>query len=231
MNHLVCYGLRGGVGTTSVVAALGFALHELQQRVLLVDWSADNMLGLHFNCPLPDVGATHSVELESRAWQALPDLHVLTGPASAAHDLEPLQDWLAVQQQENQPYDWILFDAATASRANRLQDSLPEAGCLAITNVDAASHVLVHQHMRTSRVPLLVNRFTPESRLQSDVLMVWRHRSQPAVIPVILHRDEAWDEALAHKLPVGLHRPQSQAAHEVQSLAIWCLAQEGARGL
>ena len=33
MNSLVCYGLRGGVGTTSVVAALGFALHEMQQRV------------------------------------------------------------------------------------------------------------------------------------------------------------------------------------------------------
>lgn len=229
MNSLVCYGLRGGVGTTSVVAALGFALHEMQQRVLLVDWSADNMLGLHFNCPLPNAEVTHNVGLEGRAWQVFPGLHVLTGPA--VESLDQLQDWLATQQQKTQPYDWVVFDAATSARASSLQERLPEARCLAVTNVDAASHVLVHQHLHTSMAPLLVNRFVPESRLQSDVLMVWRHRSQPAVIPVILHRDEAWDEALAHKLPVGLHRPQSQAAHEVQSLAIWCLAQEGARGL
>jgi len=227
MNSLVCYGLRGGVGTTSVVAALGFALHELQQRVLLIDWGAGNMLGLHFNCPLPDVSTTHAPELDNRIWQVLPDLHVLTGPAP--DDMEQLQDWLATQQQGSQPYNWVLFDAATACRASILQDSLPDARSLAITNVDAASHVLVHRHMDTSSVPLLVNRFIPESKLQNDLLTVWRHRDQPAVVPVILHRDESWDEALAHKLPVGLYRPQSQAAHEAKSLAIWCLAQEEAR--
>ena len=45
-------GVRGGVGTSSTVAALGHALHALGQKVLLVDMCPENSLGLHFNMDL-----------------------------------------------------------------------------------------------------------------------------------------------------------------------------------
>ena len=42
-------GLRGGVGTSSVLAAVGYALHRLGERVLMIDMCPENLLRLHFN--------------------------------------------------------------------------------------------------------------------------------------------------------------------------------------
>ncbi len=38
-------GVRGGVGTSSTLAALGYALHQLGQKVLVVDMCPENTLG------------------------------------------------------------------------------------------------------------------------------------------------------------------------------------------
>ena len=46
------HGVRGGVGTSSTLAALGYALHQLGQKVLMVDMCPENTLGLHFNLKL-----------------------------------------------------------------------------------------------------------------------------------------------------------------------------------
>ena len=47
-------GVRGGCGVTTVVAALGHALHAQGERVLLVDASPDNLLGLHLGLPVDE---------------------------------------------------------------------------------------------------------------------------------------------------------------------------------
>ena len=60
-------GVRGGVGTSSTVAALGHALHALGQKVLLVDMCPENSLGLHFNMDLTPAKAGHG-----RPWTSNP---------------------------------------------------------------------------------------------------------------------------------------------------------------
>jgi len=42
-------------------------------------------------------------------------------------------------------------------------------------------------------------------------------------LPLTVHADEAMREALAFKQPVGQYAPDSLAAQDVMSLAIWCL--------
>ncbi len=49
MTVLALQGVRGGVGTTSLTAALGWALHQLGESVLVIDASPDNLLRLSFN--------------------------------------------------------------------------------------------------------------------------------------------------------------------------------------
>ncbi len=44
-------GIHGGTGVTTVLAALGQGLHAQGQRVLLVEYSPDQMLGLHLGLP------------------------------------------------------------------------------------------------------------------------------------------------------------------------------------
>ncbi|VTM95365.1 cell division protein [Raoultella planticola] len=54
MAILGLQGIRGGVGTTSITAALAWALQLLGETVLAIDASPDNMLRYFFN-----VDATH----------------------------------------------------------------------------------------------------------------------------------------------------------------------------
>ncbi|CNG61253.1 cellulose synthase [Yersinia enterocolitica] len=49
MPVLALQGIRGGIGTTSVIAALAWALQQLDESVLVIDFSPDNLLRLHFN--------------------------------------------------------------------------------------------------------------------------------------------------------------------------------------
>ena len=75
-------GVRGGVGTSSTLAALGYALHELGQKVLLVDMCPENSLGLHFNLDLaPQEGWARATldrqPWHEHAWSVEPGLCVL----------------------------------------------------------------------------------------------------------------------------------------------------------
>lgn len=51
MPVIALQGLRGGMGTTSVTAALAWALQQLGESVLAIDFTPDNLLRLHFNTP------------------------------------------------------------------------------------------------------------------------------------------------------------------------------------
>lgn len=51
MPVIALQGMRGGIGTTSVTAALAWAFQQLGESVLAIDCSADNLLRLHFNTP------------------------------------------------------------------------------------------------------------------------------------------------------------------------------------
>jgi len=67
MITLSLRGVRGGVGTSSTLAALGHALHELGQKVLLVDMCPENSLGLHSIWTLPRTKAGRG-----RPWTSSP---------------------------------------------------------------------------------------------------------------------------------------------------------------
>lgn len=62
-------GIRGGVGTSSTLAALAYALHTLGQRVLVVDMCPENTLGLHFNLDLAPRDGWARATLDQQPWQ------------------------------------------------------------------------------------------------------------------------------------------------------------------
>ena len=62
-------GIRGGVGTSSTLAALAYALHALGQRVLVVDMCPENTLGLHFNLDLAPRDGWARATLDQQPWQ------------------------------------------------------------------------------------------------------------------------------------------------------------------
>ena len=59
MAVLGLQGVRGGVGTTTITAALAWSLQMLGENVLVVDACPDNLLRLSFNVDFTPVSYTH----------------------------------------------------------------------------------------------------------------------------------------------------------------------------
>jgi len=226
-------GIRGGVGTSSTLAALAYALHALGQRVLVVDMCPENTLGLHFNLDLAPRDGWARATLDQQPWQqqawtVTPGLCVLPYGQLEGAELTRLdamlldspQLWSKRQASLDQAFDWVLFDLP-----QRLPGHAGNAQCafsFTVLNADAACHVLLQTHARQGTV-FVVNRYDAGSQLQRDLALIWHHRYAASVVPINLHADEAMGEALASREPVGRYAPCSLIAQDIISLASWCL--------
>lgn len=234
-TSLTLRGLRGGVGVSSLVAAIGHALQSLGERVLLVDMCPENLLRLHFNLPLGEGDGWARASLDGRpwneaAWRLGNHLYLLPYGRLDAHEqvrLELHLDsrepelWARRQASLAGQFDWILFDLP-----QRLPGHCRIGPCdlaIGLLEADPACHALLQQSAVECGL-LLVNRFDPLSQLQRDLLLIWQQRLGARLLPQAMHRDTAMAEALAHKQPVGHYAPASVAAQDALNLASWCLA-------
>ncbi|WP_140719789.1 cellulose biosynthesis protein BcsQ [Pseudomonas sp. Hp2] len=232
-------GVRGGVGVTAVLAGLALALHAQRQRVLVVDASPDNLLGLYMNLPVSEGRGWARADLDGGDWRdaafAIDDGLALL-PYGLLEDGEAEQverdltarpgrwaDRLAAIEAQ---FDWILFDLPQRWPAHAA--AIEHAGCalpLRLTTVDPGSHVLLHRRRDIDKRLLLVNRYDPATIVQRDLMQLWLRQYAGLMVPQPIHEDACVPEALAGKAPLGLHAPDSLAAADIASLAVWCLAQ------
>ena len=70
MTSLSVRGVRGGVGSTSLVAAVGHALESLGERVLMIDMCPENLLHLHFNLLASQESGWARAMLDGQDWHA-----------------------------------------------------------------------------------------------------------------------------------------------------------------
>lgn len=240
MKTLAIRALRGGLGATSLLADLALALHQQGERVLLIALSPDNMLRLHFNVEISLESGWARAQLDAKAWnepalEVQPGLHLLPYGRVSDAEVAQLESALCADREcwaqrcnlISHAYDWVLFDLPQRLPGHRFGVCATQRADLLIDLAmpDAACHVLLQTRPHPLADLLLVNRFNPASQLQRDLLMIWRRRHGLPRQPQLVHEDEAVQEALAHKSPVGHYAPQSQAASDLRSLAIWCLSQ------
>lgn len=69
MAILGLQGVRGGVGTTSLTAALAWALQILGENVLVIDASPDNLLRMSFNVDFVHQGGWARSLLDGQDWR------------------------------------------------------------------------------------------------------------------------------------------------------------------
>lgn len=244
MAIVALQGLRGGVGTSSVTAGLAWALHQLGERVLVVDFCPSNQLRWHFNGPVTATDGWVCASLnrqQPQAWRYLDGLDFLPFgelnqeqyQAWLQRPLARAQAWLHYLKQLHSRgvYDWLLLDMPAHEAVNLGDWRALVDGLLVVLTADANSHVRLNQQAHQlgglpSNARLLLNQLAATSQLQQDLQQYWRHHL-PAILPFSIHRDEAMAEALAAKQPVGEYSAASLAADELNVLAGWCLAQVG----
>ncbi|ECJ7359853.1 cellulose biosynthesis protein BcsQ [Salmonella enterica] len=236
MAILGLQGVRGGVGTTSLTAALAWALQILGENVLVIDASPDNLLRMSFNVDFVHQGGWARSLLDGQDWRDAglrytSQLDLLPFGQLTAQERENLQAWQetlgeigsAIQVlKASGRYSWILLDLPYG--ASPLTGQLVSLcdHTLAIAQVDANCHIRLHQQALPAGAHILINDLRIGSQLQDDLYQVWL-QSQRRLLPIVIHRDEAMAECMASKQPLGEYRSDSLAAEEVLTLANWCL--------
>lgn len=236
MAILGLQGLRGGVGTTSLTAALGWSLQMLGESVIVVDACPDNMLRFSFNDAIDhhdgwaramidggdwrDAGMRYTSHLDFLPFGQLSaterlNVSVLTPALQRAPEIIG-----ALHQQGK--HRWVLIDLPhePAPWLQPLVESCHHL--LTVVNPDANAHIRLHQQALPKHGHILINDLRVGSQVQDDLHRVWL-QSQHRLLPVAIHRDEALAECLAAKQPLGEYRSDALAAEEMITLASWCL--------
>ncbi|WP_411853013.1 cellulose biosynthesis protein BcsQ [Yersinia enterocolitica] len=245
MPVLALQGIRGGIGTISVIAALAWALQQLDESVLVIDFSPDNLLRLHFNMHFEQSRGWVRAEVDGEGWQQgamryTEKLDLL--PFGQLTQAENEQLSASLQQHPRQwqenlsrllanaSYRWILLDIPAGDSAFTRQALALADQTLILIHADASCHIRLHQQNLPASCHFLLNQFSASSRLQQDLHQLWL-QSLNSLLPIFIHRDEAMAEALAAKQPLGEYSAQSLAAEEMMTLANWCLINAAESGL
>jgi len=236
MAILGLQGVRGGVGTTSVTAALAWSLQLLGESVLVIDACPDNLLRLSFNDEITRKSGWARAVLDGQDWRdgglrytslidVLPFGTLTPGERenalSLTEKLAAISDIVETLHRQG-TWKWILLDLPhgfypwTQSLLAACQHTLM------IVQPDANCHIRLHQQALPVNANILINDLRVGSQLQEDLYQVWL-QTQRRLLPVAIHRDEAMAECMAAKQPLGEYRQDALAAEEILTLANWCL--------
>ncbi|MCG8709560.1 cellulose synthase operon protein YhjQ [Brenneria sp. 4F2] len=237
MPVVVLQGIRGGLGTTSIAAGLAWALQQLGERTLGIDFSPDNFLRLHFNMTFAQSRGWARAMTDGERWQQgamqyVPGLDFLPFGQLNQTEIDALQqrcihsptfwqDNLA-QIIAHGKHHWILIDAPADNSPLTRQALAAADAVFMVLTPDTNCHVRLHQQALPDRRYFLVNQFSTVSTIQQDLHQLWLN-TLSRLLPLVIHRDEALVESPAAKQPLGEYRPESVAAEELITLANWCL--------
>ncbi|MDM8349906.1 cellulose biosynthesis protein BcsQ [Pseudomonas sp. sp1636] len=237
MHLIAIQGLRGGCGSTSIVAGLSSALAILHQPVLAIDLCPNNILGLHFGLPYDEPsawayrGAESSVQ-SIAAFRQQERVYVLPfdRQATRGYDPEQVVAWLehALQQLAPASDCFVLLNIPASLDLSERLGQQPNLHWLHVLEADPACHVLLsHQlhdnHHLSRNHHWLINRLQPSLKLSHDLLTLWRLALGQLLVPYVIHEDEAVREALARKQLLGESAPHSLAMQDFLALANWCI--------
>jgi len=217
--------LKGGVGKTSVVAALGAALGGFDKKVLLVDGnlSAPN-LGMHLKIVDPEITLHHVLGKESNIQDAVHKLNnfdVIPASIFNQGQVNPLtlKDKLKFLKQK---YDVVLLDSSPSLNDETLAVMLASDGILVVTTPDYPTLSMTLKAVKSAMqrgIPiqgLILNKVNNKN-FELSIQDIEKTIDLP-VMAVIPHDIDVL-KALSEFIPSTIHRPKSGASIEYKKLA------------
>ena len=239
--------MKGGTGKTTVAANLGALLtQDRDSNVLLVDFDPRNQIGLHFGMSMTDLGGLAQATLSGGGWAQALHYRLDRAPFLPFGHIEEEQRIQLEALLRERPlllperladpalreFDFALIDTAPGPSAY-LSHVLPHADLIVVVLLaDAASFatlpslqaaLLKHRPHKPNYqgVHFLINGMDESKKLSRDIHGAVSGQFGSAVLPFVIHHDQAVKEALAFQRPLVDQGPSSQAAADFRQLAVW----------
>lgn len=237
---------KGGVGKTSLTAAVAVALAQHGRRILVIDLDPQNALRLHLGMEPGDISGWSREGFGAEAlFESAGGVSFLPFGRLIESELEELEAalqakpaWLAEQLQALAAHariDHVLIDTPPGPTVF-LQQALQAAHrALVVVLADAASlttlpgFFAVLDEFTAGRSDflgshILINQLQHQGRLGHQVQSAIHQHFPGAVVPVAVHRDAAMAEALTFERTVLDYEPGAEASLDVHHVADWLLA-------
>ncbi|HLC87153.1 MAG TPA: AAA family ATPase [Candidatus Nanoarchaeia archaeon] len=217
--------LKGGVGKTSSVIALGDAISDFGKKVLLVDanFSSPN-LGLFLNVIDPEITLHHALNRTGdirNAVHELPNFDILPSDIFHKNKISPmnLKNRLSPLKKN---YDYILIDSSPSLNEETLGAMIASDELIVITTPDIPSLV-----MTIKAVNLAKKRGTPIAGVVLNKVYNRRFElplkdiEETLEVPImaVIPHDINVLEAHSNNSPLTSYRPKSEASKEYKKLA------------
>lgn len=228
---MAVFSLAGGVGKTSIVAALGRALSSRGERVLLVDTTAYGLLPFFFGARDQRPGVLRTFSPPSASGDA-PIQMVTIDPESLGPEMNG-QELLAAEIAKNaRGASRVIVDLGTASGATtrRIMRMSPmilvpvTPDMNSVVSVSSIDSFFQHNGNGGGKAALphyVLNQFDPSLPLHLDIREVLREQLGDRLLPFVLRRTPAVSEALAEGMTVVDYAPNSPVSEDIGSLASW----------
>ena len=217
--------LKGGVGKTSIVTALGSALSDFGKKTLLIDGNLSSpTLGLHLNVIEPDKTLHHVLGRKAHASDAIyghEGMHVMPASVFDKIRVNPLKLRDNIRGLKRK-YDMILIDSAPSLDEETLAVMLASDGILVVTTPDhptlssTIKAVKLAQQRGTQILGLVLNKVHDK-----DFEIPLRDVEEVLDVPVmaVIPHDVAVLKALAEMKPYTKYKSRSKGSEEFRRLA------------
>ncbi|WP_404340687.1 cellulose biosynthesis protein BcsQ [Pseudoalteromonas mariniglutinosa] len=233
MKKVFVKGIKGGTGTTSIVANLACALRKSNEHVLAIDLDPKSDLGLHFGLAWEHRdGWSHYPKLTDIIEQFHRDddgvLFLPFGDQSSTQ--LPFQELISSCELLQDSADaWFLFDCP--AHIDITEYSLTNKDIfLEVVNCDAINHSFIYKRLQklnniqsSWQHYFLVNRYNSASELEFDLLQLWQSEV-PLLAPIFINKDEVIKESTAFRNVAINCAPYSVANDDFETLAGWLVS-------
>jgi cellulose synthase operon protein YhjQ len=236
---LAMFSLAGGVGKSSLAAALARTFSARGERVLLVETTAFGLLPFFFGArdrrpgvlrtfAPPEPGGDAPIQMIALDADSLPNG---TGTDPLAAEIARCA----------QGVNRVIVDIATASTsvARRVLRMFPKVLVPVVPDMnsvvntgflDALFQRKGDAQANSTEVCYVLNQFDSSLPLHLDVREVLRERLGDRLLPFVLRHTPAVSEALAEGMTVVDYEPASSIAEDFNSLAAWIKARSAPAG-
>lgn len=217
--------LKGGVGKTSVVVALGDALAHFGKKVLLIDGnlSAPN-LGLHLNIIDPEVTLQDVLSREKNLNDSIHKLErfdIIPASIFSRKEISPLNLRNKVNILKKR-YDVVIIDSPPSLNEEALATILASDEILVVATPDYSTlgttiKTINHVRRRGTKINgLILNRVYDQN---FEISLEDIEKTLDVPIMAVIPHDVEILRAQSHFIPVTSHKPNSEGSIEFKKLA------------